>query len=265
MTTDGEDGLSKRKMMLQAQENASKELMEELKADREELVADFNEDTDLKSKMIISGIHKISVQGIIKYHQVRHALFEEVSLHPEIMKGLEILHYHTENNLPIEKELVFKLVPELFVHEINKLGFKDRQRFKKPRISYTRADGEMLEVDNVSDQTIANEVDALFEKSMAMEMYLLEQTSDVFKMYQKQINEEVLYGGHVSLKEYMMTLEVMDDENRKDWERRMWSEITELRMINSDVKALQTALIERDAEVIIPQFIMDPRQREEMF
>jgi adenylate cyclase class IV len=90
------------------------------------------------------------------------------------MKDLEILHYHTENNLPIEKELVFKLVPELFVHEINKLGFKDRQRFKKPRISYTRADGEMLEVDNVSDQLIANEVDALFEKSMAMEMYLLE-------------------------------------------------------------------------------------------
>jgi len=48
----------------------------------------------------------------------------------------------------------------------------------------------------------------------------------------------VLYGGHISLKEYMMTLEVMDDENRKDWEKRMWAEITELRMINADVKAL---------------------------
>ncbi len=67
------------------------------------------------------------------------------------MKGLEILHYHVDNNLPIEKELVFKLVPELFVHEINKLGFKDRQRFKKPRISYTRADGESLEVDEISE------------------------------------------------------------------------------------------------------------------
>ena len=44
----------------------------------------------------------------------------------------------------------------------------------------------------------------------------------------------------------------------------MWSEITELRMINADVKALQTVLIERDTEVIIPQYIMDPRQREEM-
>ena len=69
-------------------------------------------------------------------------MFDEVSLHPETMKGLEILHYHVDNNIPVEKELVFKLVPELYVHDINKLGAKDRMRFKKPRISYTRADGE---------------------------------------------------------------------------------------------------------------------------
>jgi len=74
-------------------------------------------------------------------------LFEEVSLHPEILKGLEELHYHVEQNIPVEKELVFKLVPELYVHEINKLGAKDKLRFKKPRISYTRADGDFLEVD----------------------------------------------------------------------------------------------------------------------
>lgn len=145
-----------------------------------------------------------------------------------------------ENNLPIEKELVFKLVPELYVHEINKLGFKERQRFKKPRISYLRADGEVLEVDDVSKELEGgDESDKLFEKSLAMEQYLLEQTSDVFKMYKSKLEEEVLYGGHVGLREYMMTLEVMDDDKRKDWERRMWSEISELRMINADVKALQ--------------------------
>ena len=66
------------------------------------------------------------------------------------MKGLEILHYHVENNLPIEKEMVFKLVPELYTHEINKLGFIESQKYKKPRISYTRADGEVLEVDDIS-------------------------------------------------------------------------------------------------------------------
>lgn len=72
-----------------------------------------------------------------------------------------------------------------------------------------------------------------------MEMYLLEQTSDVFKMYHDDLQKEVLYGGHVSLREYMMTLEVMDDDKRKDWEKRLCAEIAELRMINDDIKALQ--------------------------
>ena len=68
LTTDGEDGTSRRQMMLQAQESASMELLEELKAERDGLVAEFDKDTDLKQKMIISGIHKVSVLGIIKYH-----------------------------------------------------------------------------------------------------------------------------------------------------------------------------------------------------
>ena len=75
------------------------------------------------------------------------------------MKGLEILHYHVDNNIPIEKELVFKLVPELFVHEINKLGAKERERFKKPRISYARADGEQLEVDQNLEELHLTEIE----------------------------------------------------------------------------------------------------------
>ena len=121
--------------------------MDELKAERDELVAEFDQDTDLKSKILVDGVHKIAVLGIIKYHQIQHTVFDDVSLHPEVMKGLEILHYHVENNLPVEKEMVYKLVPELYVHQINKLGFKERQRFQKPRIGYKRADGELLEVD----------------------------------------------------------------------------------------------------------------------
>lgn len=64
-----------------------------------------------------------------------------MTLHPEIKKDLETLHYHVENNFPVEKELVYKMVPELFIHEINKLGAAERKRFQKPRISYSRADG----------------------------------------------------------------------------------------------------------------------------
>lgn len=78
----------------------------------------------------------------------------------------------------------------------------------------------------------------LFNKTMQMEMYLLEQTSDVYNLYHNKLEDEVLSGGHVDLNAYLMLLEVMDDENRKDWERRLWSEVLELRMIQDDFKAL---------------------------
>lgn len=50
----------------------------------------------------------------------------------------------------------------------------------------------------------------------------------------------------------MTTLDAMDDENRKDWEKRMCSEITELRMINADIKALQQTLLEKEADIVVP-------------
>jgi len=117
-------------------------MMEEMKTERDKLIERFDKDKDLKEKVILTGVKKICVLGMIKYHQIRQNLFEEVSLHPEVLKNLEILHYHAENNFPVEKELIFKMVPELFVHEINRLDSRDRERFKKPRISYTRADGD---------------------------------------------------------------------------------------------------------------------------
>ena len=174
MTTDGDEALSKRKMMVEIQEKATKQILDEMKAERDELVAHFDKETDLSEKILIEGVKKVCVLGMIKYHQMRVQLFEEISMHPEILKGFEILHYHVENNFPIEKELVFQLVPELFVHEINKLGFNDRKRFKKPRISYTRADGEQLEVDDLTHNELVEEEDLLFERTMNMEMYLLE-------------------------------------------------------------------------------------------
>ena len=115
MTTDGEDGLSKRQLVAAAQDQATKELLAEMKGERDALIADFEKD-ELKGLMLIKGIEKVCVTGMIKYHQMRHILFEEVALHPEMQKGLEILHYHVENNLPVEKELVYQLVPELYTH-----------------------------------------------------------------------------------------------------------------------------------------------------
>ena len=63
MTTDGEEPgqLSKRRMVQEAQQLASQELLDELRAEREDLVAKFDGETDLKSKMIIEGVQKVCV------------------------------------------------------------------------------------------------------------------------------------------------------------------------------------------------------------
>lgn len=75
----------------------------------------------------------------------------------------------------------------------------------------------------------------------------------------------MLHEGHVSIGAYLTTLEVMDDENKKDWEKRMWSEVTELRMIHHDIRALREHLYEKSNEVVVPKFIMDPAMREEAY
>lgn len=84
-----------------------------MREERDKLLEHFDKDKDLREKMLIQGISylsrsfssKVCVLGMIKYHQIRQNLFEEVSMHPEVLKGLEVLHYHVENNFPIEKEV----------------------------------------------------------------------------------------------------------------------------------------------------------------
>ena len=53
---------------MELQEMASRELIDEMREERAELVQKFDKDTDLKQKMLITGVHKISVLGVIKYH-----------------------------------------------------------------------------------------------------------------------------------------------------------------------------------------------------
>jgi len=62
-------------------------------------------------------------------------------------------------------------------------------------------------------------------------MYLYEQTMDLYSFYFTKLKDEVLHGGHIGLEEYLTILDEMDEENMRDWERRMMAEIVELRMI----------------------------------
>ena len=82
-----------------------------------------------------------------------------------------------------------------------------------------------------------------------MELYLIEQASDIYKMYVEKLDEEVRKGGHVNYNAYLMLLEAMDEDKKKDWEKRLTAEIAELKMIQSDIKALREFLAQKQSEV----------------
>ena len=84
---------------------------------------------------------------------------------------------------------------------------------------------------------------------------------DVWKMYSDKLIDEIKTEGHIDIRSYMLTLEVMDDSKRKDWEKRFMSEITELKMIDTDLRALKTHLREKPEEIVLPDWIEDPQMR----
>jgi len=60
---------------------------------------------------------------------------------------------------------------------------------------------------------------------MKMEMYLFQQTQDLYNFYYKQIKNEVTYGGHVDVGAYLLLLQNMDEDKMKDWEKRFLAEV----------------------------------------
>ena len=84
-------------------------------------MAIIGEESSTDGFFLITGVKKLLVLNQIKYRMLTHNLLEEISLHPVILEKLERLHDAVQHGMPIEKELVFELVPELFSFEMRKL------------------------------------------------------------------------------------------------------------------------------------------------
>lgn len=103
----------------------------------------------------------------------------------------------------------------------------------------------------------------ILDRSLNMEMYLFEQTADLYSMYQDRLKDEILHGGHVDMRSYIQLLEAMEPEKMKDWERRMWGEISELRAIKDDIMALQNQVWDVQTENQIPDWFISEDMRRE--
>jgi len=129
--------------------------------------------------------------GVVKYHQINHNLFEDSRLHPETQKQLERLHYLIEHNLPIEKEMLYRLVPEVFQHEINRLQEEDKMLFEMEKNKYLRADGTVYEIDEFYNTQEFDIYENLELKQLRnMELYHHNQVFDMYCLYKgKPIND----------------------------------------------------------------------------
>lgn len=65
--SDGEEAEIQRRDALVLQEEAEEAALQEMREERNELAREFAKD-DLSQKMLVQGIHKICILGVIKYH-----------------------------------------------------------------------------------------------------------------------------------------------------------------------------------------------------
>jgi hypothetical protein len=71
--------------------------------------------------MIVSGTQKKVVMNMLHYYEFQERHLAGLYLNPETKKAIEIVHYHVQNNLPVKRELLWEVLPELFEQEINEL------------------------------------------------------------------------------------------------------------------------------------------------
>ena len=90
------------------------------------------------------------------------------------------------------------------------------------------------------DSKALNDADMLMESKVRnMELYMFDQTRDVFQMYMPKIIEKSEKEGYNNFAEYAQFLVNKYEENLEPWEKRFLIEIEELREIETDIKALE--------------------------
>jgi hypothetical protein len=48
-------------------------------------------------------------------------------MHPDTLKSIEKVHYSVEHNLPLSRQLLYEVVPELFEDDIKNLPEEERR------------------------------------------------------------------------------------------------------------------------------------------
>ncbi len=202
----------------------------------------------------------------IKYYTQCHILFPECKLHPETLKLLETISYGVEYGLPVDKEILFKGLPELFGYEIRHLKAEEQHKYLRPRVNVGVINApELAEQKLLSYGVAPSNDELLIDKINLMRLYHFDQCRDLSNYYAPYIKERAATFGHPDEESYLSDLFIMDKDKLTEVEARLVREVEELRKIDEDVRALELRRKEvPDIDLDTPPFpILDEKFREE--
>ena len=221
---------------------------------------------EVKKSVILTGIKKDIVLGTIRYYSQCNALFTEFRLHPETEKMMEKIAYGAEYGLPVEKELLFKALPELFGSEIRHLSDEAQHKYLKPQATLGYVNNPQLadQKKHLLGRPLTND-QKLYQKIKLMKLYHIDQARDFAEYYLPYLVERANTFGYQDENSYLEDLLVIDDAKLTDVEKRIVAEVHSLQKIEEDIAALQIRRSEMPPVDVdaLPFPILDPAFRED--
>jgi len=230
---------------------STKQELEVVEKDIEELEPNY---------VLVTGLQKKLVLNALTYYEFQSRNLPGVALNPESMKSMEIVHYHVEHNLPVRRELLYEVVPELFEVELGELDQYERERIlaKRPRL-LNQSDAIIRAVEEPPEDRKQLEDLEEYKKQEVDFMEFVYSKAGEFTNKHLDYFESQITAGFPSTEAILEHIEAKPEDQRVGIEKEIYEDLQELRRINNDyadlIKLNQAKVFAKQRELYVPEFV----------
>ncbi|KAM3141918.1 hypothetical protein pb186bvf_006004 [Paramecium bursaria] len=210
--------------------------------------------------VLIQGLEKKVIINILNYYEFQNRHIAGLEMNPETKKSLEIVHYHVTNSLPIKREIIYEVVPELFESEIGELDEYKRKiiQDRRPKLDNIRDTGVMRITEKVRYREYDDQILEFQSQEMEMMMFVLNKCSQFCDKREGWIQKR-LDQGAPNFEAILETLEKQDPKTMSPEDLEVYNHYQELVKINNDyhnLLELNKIKVEKEQKNIpMPEFV----------
>lgn len=195
------------------------------------------------SHIIVTGFQKLVVLNAITYYEfLARNNPDFVMIHPEFIKNLEIVHHNVEHNLPVGKDLLYIVVPEIFEEDIRDLALLEQEKIaaKRVRISHL-VNGRIGSFDNIPEYPKRKVPLSLYEELKYQEWdmrdFIYKKATVFMDKYSDYIEMRVS-SGQYKLDDILASIELRPESSLTEEELRMREDLKEMWKLQQDYNDL---------------------------